>query len=269
MSKSGLLIGAAVCLLLGVVDLGALNFWLAPQAWPPSPSEDRAQGSIAAVDRPVAAVDGEAPGGDAPEASPSVGLPPSPADTAEPQPAPADEPTAAVQPPEGEALPDAEESLEAEEPSEADEPPPADEPPSADEPPPRVAMVERGTTPAVAEPAGELPDDIVLYFDMGSVDMREGDLRRLRRAVRELKDRSGLRIVVEGHTDNTGTEELNERLGARRATVVARYLERRLGAAAVVETAAYGSTRPADPGDGPKAWAKNRRAVVLFKGGGE
>lgn len=94
--------------------------------------------------------------------------------------------------------------------------------------------------------------------------LSEEDAQRVRRVVRALKNRPNLRIVVEGHTDNTGTAELNDHLGQRRAQMVARVIERQIGPGIVV-TEAYGATRPAVAGSGSVAWTKNRRAVVVFK----
>jgi outer membrane protein OmpA-like peptidoglycan-associated protein len=107
----------------------------------------------------------------------------------------------------------------------------------------------------------------VLYFDMGSSELRPGASRKLFRLVKALKGRAGLSLLVEGHTDDTGTEELNERLGARRARTVAGYLERRLGAGARLEQRSFGSSRPADSGRSPAARALNRRVEIKMNEG--
>ena len=70
-------------------------------------------------------------------------------------------------------------------------------------------------------------------------------------------------IVVQGYTDDRGTEEYNLALGDRRANSVRSYLinlgvqERRL------KTVSYGEADPAVQGQNEAAWAMNRR--VTFK----
>ena len=50
MSRQSLLAGSVICLLLGAVDLGLINVWLVPAAWPPGPVAER---SADKRDRPV------------------------------------------------------------------------------------------------------------------------------------------------------------------------------------------------------------------------
>jgi peptidoglycan-associated lipoprotein len=67
---------------------------------------------------------------------------------------------------------------------------------------------------------------------------------------------------VEGHTDARGGSEYNLALGQKRAEAVARSLALLGATATQVEAVSFGKERPADPGAGEAAWAKNRRAEL-------
>lgn len=71
-------------------------------------------------------------------------------------------------------------------------------------------------------------------------------------------------IRVEGHADERGTREYNLALGERRANAVVQYLVANGIAKSRIETISYGKERPADPGHDESAWAKNRRAELVY-----
>ena len=69
-----------------------------------------------------------------------------------------------------------------------------------------------------------------------------------------------VKVQIEGHCDERGTNEYNMVLGAKRAQSASEYL-RSLGVAAErMSTISYGEELPLDPGHNEAAWAKNRRA---------
>jgi len=243
MTRAGLFGAAAACLLLGVADLGALNLWLAPQVWPPGPG---------AGDTP------EVPDAPRPTPLPEGGA--TPADSPALDEPAVDEP--AVEEPVVEE-PVVEEPV-VEEPV-VEEPvveEPVVEEPVVEEPPAAVPSPPPAVEEGGVDVGAVLREPLVLHFDPGSSEMRAGGRRGLSSLAKKLKGQGGLRLVVEGHTDDTGTEQVNERLGAQRARVVAKYLERRLGARIEIDHRGFGSVRPADPGSGPAARARNRRVEV-------
>lgn len=78
-----------------------------------------------------------------------------------------------------------------------------------------------------------------------------------------LKDRKELRrIVVEGHADDTGTPEWNQKLSENRARAVMSYLVKRGVAASRLSFAGYGDTRPLEKDTSDAARAKNRRVEM-------
>jgi peptidoglycan-associated lipoprotein len=69
-----------------------------------------------------------------------------------------------------------------------------------------------------------------------------------------------LRLRVEGHADERGSDEYNLALGMRRAVSAKRYLMQLGVDAQRMEAVSYGEERPLDRGHSEIAWSKNRRA---------
>lgn len=66
-------------------------------------------------------------------------------------------------------------------------------------------------------------------------------------------------ILIEGHTDNSGSDELNMNLSERRAKAVAEFLQQQNVASARIKTAWYGESQPKVPNDSEANKAQNRR----------
>ena len=65
--------------------------------------------------------------------------------------------------------------------------------------------------------------------------------------------------VLQGYTDERGTEEYNLALGERRANSVKRYLESLGVPGSRIDTVSFGEADPAVPGHDESAWRWNRR----------
>lgn len=76
-----------------------------------------------------------------------------------------------------------------------------------------------------------------------------------------------VRVLVEGHADERGTRDYNLALGARRSHAVRVALESLGVSGSRIETTTFGKERPAVAGSNEAAWAQNRRAVIVVKGG--
>ena len=79
-----------------------------------------------------------------------------------------------------------------------------------------------------------------------------------------LPDNAAIRILLEGHTDERGTEEYNLALGDKRAQVVKQYLSGRGLSAARVSTVSLGEERPFDLSPTEEAYALNRRVQFVL-----
>ena len=75
------------------------------------------------------------------------------------------------------------------------------------------------------------------------------------------------RFEIQGHTDNVGSDQQNERLSQKRAESVKRYLVQSAAVPAERVTAAgYGKREPMAPNDTPEGRSKNRRVQVVNLG---
>jgi outer membrane protein OmpA-like peptidoglycan-associated protein len=69
-------------------------------------------------------------------------------------------------------------------------------------------------------------------------------------------------LLIEGHTDNTGTDAINNPLSEQRAQAVSAYLQSQGVAGSRLQVRSYGSTKPKYPNDSPENQAKNRRVEI-------
>jgi len=72
-------------------------------------------------------------------------------------------------------------------------------------------------------------------------------------------------IVIQGHADERGTREYNLALGERRAVAVKKYLVGLGVDSEKIEPISFGKEQPEDPAHNEKAWATNRRSVILLE----
>lgn len=82
--------------------------------------------------------------------------------------------------------------------------------------------------------------------------------------IEQLKaDPRGAYVEIEGHTDNVGPSEVNQRLGLERAEAVKRYLyEVHRVPLHKMSVISYGEDRPAAPNTSKDGRAQNRRVVI-------
>ena len=73
-------------------------------------------------------------------------------------------------------------------------------------------------------------------------------------------------ILIEGHTDERGTEQYNLALGDRRAHTARQYLVALGVDTGRIRTVSYGEERPFATGAHEGAWSQNRRAHLVIVG---
>jgi len=105
----------------------------------------------------------------------------------------------------------------------------------------------------------------VFYFEFDSSELSDQALRVLKAHGKYLATHPERHVIVEGHTDERGSREYNLALGERRAEAVARVLKLNGAADDQLETVSYGEEKPAVDGHDEEAWAKNRRAKLVYK----
>ncbi|WPB73836.1 kelch repeat-containing protein [Archangium violaceum] len=93
----------------------------------------------------------------------------------------------------------------------------------------------------------------------------QGDGARLLDEIAELlKSRPGVSLRIEGHTDDSGQEQLNRTLSEDRAKAVRAYLMKRGIAGSRLEARGYGPSRPVATNDTPEGRSANRRVEFII-----
>ena len=106
-----------------------------------------------------------------------------------------------------------------------------------------------------------------IHFDFDKYAIRPGDAEILKENAALLSKYLTVKVQIEGHCDERGTNEYNLALGERRVNSTKKYLISIGVSQGRISTISYGEERPSDPGNNEEAWAKNRRAhcIVLSK----
>jgi len=99
-----------------------------------------------------------------------------------------------------------------------------------------------------------------IYFDYDKYDIRPADAETLKGNAAVLKKYPTIKIQIEGHCDERGTDEYNLALGERRAGSTKKYLNSLGVAPDRVTIISFGEEKPVDSAHNETAWSKNRRA---------
>jgi outer membrane protein OmpA-like peptidoglycan-associated protein len=101
-------------------------------------------------------------------------------------------------------------------------------------------------------------------FDFGQTELPDAAKARLDELVNQLKsDTKLVWIEIEGHTDNVGSTDTNERIGMDRAEAVKRYLYMQHQIPLhKINVISYGEEKPVAPNNTRTGRAQNRRVVV-------
>ncbi len=100
-------------------------------------------------------------------------------------------------------------------------------------------------------------------FDYKKWDIKEEFNSNLSNIVEVLQKNPGLRIKIEGHTDNIATMEYNIKLSQKRAQAVKNYLVAKGIDESRISTAGFGFKRPIASNDTEAGRALNRRAEIV------
>lgn len=79
-----------------------------------------------------------------------------------------------------------------------------------------------------------------------------------------LSSNPSVKVTIEGYADERGTPEYNIALGERRAEAVEKYLQALGVQASQMSIVSYGEEKPLVLGQSQQAYAKNRRAVIVY-----
>ncbi len=144
-------------------------------------------------------------------------------------------------------------------------PPPAPAAPETPTPPPlEPKQLEEGTITdeVIAECTKQLQP---VFYDFDKSDIRQDQVQALQNNARVLKagQCANVKLLIEGHCDERGTEEYNMALGERRAGAAKDYMVNLGITEDRVSTISYGKDRPFAQGHNEEAWRQNRRAQFV------
>ena len=134
----------------------------------------------------------------------------------------------------------------------------------------RVTVTAPGPPPVPKGPQVSEVEDLsnVLkdaYFDLDKSDIRPDAQQTLTADADALKASSNVKITIEGHCDERGSEEYNLGLGDRRATAAKAFLVNLGVPGDRLNTISYGKDRPQCADHSEDCWQKNRRAHPTLK----
>ena len=134
----------------------------------------------------------------------------------------------------------------------------------------RKAFEETLTAKKYPGIAGEVMESTLfqdVHFGFDRYDLTPEARRILYDNAKVLLARTNLRIQIEGHCDERGSNEYNLALGEKRALSARLYLVKLGVRANQLSTISYGEEMALDPRHNEEAWAKNRRAhfVILSR----
>lgn len=112
----------------------------------------------------------------------------------------------------------------------------------------------------------EIAPAVQIYFDLGKSEVKKDGLAKLDKLVKELKSKGKFNLIVTGHTDKSGSDEINLKLSKARAGEVFDYLMEAGVDEEVMDIGFYGSAKPREI-EGASAEEKkmqNRRVEILI-----
>ena len=106
-----------------------------------------------------------------------------------------------------------------------------------------------------------------IYFDFDRYNIRPDQQPRVQEDAATLKKYASLRILIEGHCDERGSNEYNMALGWKRANTVKEALIALGVDPSRIETISYGEERPFALCHDESCWSQNRRGhfVIIAK----
>jgi peptidoglycan-associated lipoprotein len=131
----------------------------------------------------------------------------------------------------------------------------------------KLAEAERARELAEAALMEFDPSEVIIQFNFDNYSLKEEAKEKLARIGSWLLKYPGVKIQIEGHCCEIGTNEYNLALGEMRARSAKKYLKALGVDESRISTISYGEERPLDPGHFEEARAKNRRDqfVVIAK----
>jgi len=124
---------------------------------------------------------------------------------------------------------------------------------------------ESVSTKQISELIKRLQEEIRdIHFDFDRYEIRHEDIPTLKKVAAILQKYSNIKVLIEGHCDERGTNEYNFALGQKRANSAKQYLITLGVPSSKMEIISYGEEKPLCTEQNEACWQKNRRAHFVF-----
>lgn len=127
--------------------------------------------------------------------------------------------------------------------------------------------LQRDMKNAKVERVGEgikITFDSGILFDVGKADLRPVSMTDVQKMAATLQKYPDTNVLIEGHTDNTGTDAINLPLSERRAQAVANYTATQGVDASRISTKGLGSSDPVADNTTEEGKQANRRVEIAI-----
>jgi outer membrane protein OmpA-like peptidoglycan-associated protein len=135
----------------------------------------------------------------------------------------------------------------------------------------RPAMADEAAVKKAAEPKTDLMKDLDtkgfvdiygIYFDVNKYVVRPESYPVIEQIAVYLRENPKTRIMIEGHTDNSGNDKLNQTLSENRAKAIKDELVRKGIDPSRLETMGYGASKPVADNKTAAGRTQNRRVTI-------
>ena len=127
--------------------------------------------------------------------------------------------------------------------------------------------LQRDMKNAKVERVGEgikITFDSGILFDVNKAELRSTSMTEIQKMAATLQKYPDTNVVVEGHTDNSGSDAINQPLSERRAQAVANYTTSQGVDASRITTKGYGASQPVADNTTAEGKQANRRVEVAI-----
>ena len=105
-----------------------------------------------------------------------------------------------------------------------------------------------------------------VLFDTGKYSLRPAAREKLAKVVGVISGHTGLKLEVEGHTDNVGSDDYNQRLSEQRGEAVRNFLTEQGMSPSSITTRGLGEGQPVASNDSAAGRQQNRRVELVVSG---
>jgi len=108
-----------------------------------------------------------------------------------------------------------------------------------------------------------------IFFKGSSYELSEAVIKEITEIAAIMREHPKVELIIEGHTDSSGSEKHNYRVGLKRAKTIKKALLAEGIAASRIQTKSFGESRPIAPETDDEGMAMNRRVDLEFKARGD